>query len=264
MKNLITTAAAITATATAASAAGNNITYFPGDGITSTTAPLGVAGDAAPGFGTGSFAANGATKSAIQFTPQQLFGRNITVDEIASMSYYTKQDGPFTTSPTYVNWYLELYTTPDGNDDDAWYGRRLNMEPYFTPSPDAPAGEWAQWSTDAGDNQLRVFDANRGASGPVFGTYQDPFWNDITAGAVDWNSFSGLYDNTPVDYRNETVWFWGISTGSGWANGFTGQVDGVRIELTNGEVGTVNFEIPAPGTAGALALAGFAATRRRR
>ena len=180
------------------------------------------------------------------------------------MSFFTKQTGAFTTSPTYVNWYLELYTTADGVNDDAWYGHRMNLEPYFANNPSAPANTWTEWGTDAGTNQLRVFDANRGASGPIFGTYQDPTWSDISSGAVDWNSYFSGYETGTTDYRAEEVWFWNISTGSGWASGFLGQVDGIRIQLTNGDVGTVNFEVPTPASAALLGMAGLAATRRRR
>src|SRR5690606_24133916 len=94
---------------------------------------------------------------------------------------------------------------------------------------------------------LRVFDANRGATIPVYGTYNDPFWANIVEGSFDWTDFSPAYEEGLYDYSNETVFYFGISTGSAWADGFEGQVDGVRIVLNNGAVGAINFE-PTPAS----------------
>lgn len=245
-------------------AAGTNLTYFPTDGTPDTADPIGIAGDSAPGFSSGSFQGNGSAKTAIYIDPADLFGSSITVGDIDSISYWTKRDVSFGDVNPYLNWYAEIFTTPDGTDDDAWYGRRLNMEPYFAISPSAPTDTWTQWSTDAGTNQLRVFDANRGSSGPIYGTYSDPTLADITGGTVNWNSYYSGYENASYDYRDEEVWFMGISTGSGWASGFDGQVDGVTISLKNGDSATVNFEVPEPASLSVLALGGLLVLRRRR
>ena len=251
--------------------------YVPGDGITSTTNPIGfspndssladglthededmhigVAGDAAPGFGTGSFQANGATKTAIQFNPETLFGTgaSFTMSDIANVSFWTKQNGVPSDPGTYLNWYLEIYTATTGSGDDSWYRRRLNFEPYFSPDlsdANQPSDSWVEWSTDTSANQLRVFDANRGDPSPVYGTYTDPYLSDIQVGPVDWS---------------DDVWFMAISTGSGWAAGFDGQVDGVTVTLHSGQVATIDFEaVPAPASCALMALGGLAAIRRRR
>ena len=255
---------------TIAGTAGAQTVYYPGDGITDTTNPLGVAGDAAPGFGTGSFQANGATKTAITFTPETLFGSGSSFDigDIENISFWTKQSGVPSDPGTYVNWYLEIYAAPTGSGDDSWYRRRLNFEPYFSPDlndTNQPADTWVEWSTDTSANQLRVFDANRGASGAVYGTYTDPFLSDIQVGPVDWNSFYSGYSSTPVTYEDDAVWFMAISTGSGWASGFDGQVDGVTVTLKSGQIATIDFEaIPAPASCALLAFGALTASRRRR
>lgn len=260
----------LSATVLTAGTAGAQTVYYPGDGVTDTTDPIGVAGDAAPGFGTGSFMANGATKTAIQFDPATLFGSgaSFTMSDIANVSFWTKQSGVPSDPGTYVNWYLEIYTAPTGSGDDSWYRRRLNFEPYFSPDlsdANQPADTWVEWSTNASANQLRVFDANRGASGPVFGTYTDPFLSDIQTGPVDWSSYFAGYNSTPVTYENDDVWFMAISTGSGWASGFEGLVDGVTVTLHSGQTATIDFEaIPAPASCALLAMGGLAALRRRR
>lgn len=244
--------------------------YMPGDGINGTTNPIGVAGDAAPGFGTGSFQANGATKTAIEFDAETLFGAgsSFTIGDIANVSFWTKQNGVPSDAGTYTNWYLEIYTTPTGSGDDSWYRRRLNFEPYFSPDlsdANQPSDTWVEWSTDTSANQLRVFDANRGASGPVYGTYTDPYLSDIQVGPVDWSSYYSGYSSTPVTYENDDVMRMAISTGSGWAAGFDGQVDGVTVTLHSGQVATIDFEaVPAPASCALMALGGLAAIRRRR
>ncbi|PHQ82829.1 MAG: hypothetical protein COB69_00630 [Phycisphaera sp.] len=257
--------------AVAAGTASAQTVYYPGDGITDTTDPIGVFGDAAPGFGTGSFQANGATKTAINMSPEILFGSgaSFTIDDIANISFWTKQTVLPSDPGTYLNWYLEIYTATEADgQDDSWYRKRINFEPYFSPDlsdANQPANSWVQWSTDASANQLRVFDANRGASGSVFGTYTDPFLTDLQAGPVNWSTFNAAYSSTPATYETDSVWFMAISTGSGWASGFDGQVDGVTVTLTNGQIATIDFEaIPAPGAASLFALAGLAVSRRRR
>jgi large repetitive protein len=229
--------------ATGGLVAGNNLTFYPNTNILNTTPSIGVYNDAAPGFDGGSFTANGTTKTAIHFTPQQLFGYDITVGDIASMSYYTKRTIAHGVSFPYLNWYLGLLTVADGVDDDTpWFGRQLNMEPYFSSGISAPANQWVQWSTNAGPNRLRVFDPYRGQVQLVYGTFQDPFWNSITSGPINWNALSGAYAPGIYDYTNETILLFNIATGTAWANGFLGQVDGFRIVLNNGDEATINFE----------------------
>jgi len=250
--------------------AGMNLVYTPSDAALSSglDAPIGVA-DFAPGFSPGAHQANGMTKNASYVTAEQLFGPGtmITISDIDSVNFWTKQGAVDSDPGTYVNWFLEVYTIPTGVDDDAWYGRRLNFEPYFSPDlsdASAPANTWTNWSTDTSGNQLRVFDANRGDGGPVFGTYNDPFLSDLQAGPVNWNSYFGGYEDASVDYRDEQIWFFGLATGSAWANGFDGLVDGMTVTLNDGRVATLNL-VPAPGGvavfAGLLALTG---ARRRR
>jgi large repetitive protein len=225
---------------------GNNLTYYPTTGIINTTPPIGVFNDAAPGFPSGSFAANGQTATQIIFTPQQLFGYDITIADIASMSYYTKRAVTATPPVEYLNWYLGMFTTPDGIDDDGtWFGRQLNFEPNFSVNVNAPANQWVKYSTDEGTNRMRVFDPYRGLTQLVYGTFQDPFWNTITSGDVTWNSYNPAYAAGTFNYTEETILLFTIGTGSAWASIFEGQVDGFRIILTNGDEATINFE-PQP------------------
>lgn len=191
-----------------------------------------VIGDHAPGFPEGSIASDGSGKSAFYFEPTQLFGREVTLGEIESISYWTKKDTDHVTEPG--DWYLQIYTKPyDGDISPAsWYGERITAEPYFSVNLDAPVDTWNQWTTDDATNTLRFFDSALG----YFGGYADPTWDTYVAG----NALSGQ----PLATRE--ILYVTIQTGSGWADGFEGQVDGLVIELTDDSNGTVNFEAEIP------------------
>lgn len=192
----------------------------------------GVPQDAAPGYQFGSFASNGSGKTDIYFTPESLFGRAVTIGEVAEISYWTKKGTLHTSDP--ADWYLTIYTKPYPGDAStpAWYGDRYGSEPYFSINLNAPVNTWNQWSTDGPSNQLRFFESTQGAPGANFGSYTDPDWATFKAA----NGLSG----TPR--AGQAILFFSIQTGSAWAAGFTGKLDGLRIKLADGSVAKVNFE----------------------
>jgi hypothetical protein len=192
----------------------------------------GVMLDGAPGFLTGSFKSDGIAKTDMYFAPENVFGHAVKVGEVESISYWTKKGSTHAQNP--IDWALVLYTKPftGSLSTSPWYGERLGAEPYFAMSTIDPADTWNQWSSDAGDNQLRFYESTAGAPGANFGTYNDPTWDVLKVG----NGLSGQ------PYAGHDVLYFSVQTGSGTAAGFTGQVDGVRIELTNGEVVNLNFE----------------------
>ena len=196
----------------------------------------GVAGDAAPGFPGGSFQAAAMAplaKTELYFDPTALFGRTIRVGEVKSMSYWTKTGSTHAADPR--DWFLAIYTKPFAGDvsTPGWYGSRFGSEPYFSVNLADPANTWNEWTTGGANNQLRFFESTAGAPGASFGAYTDPIWLDFLGG----NSLG-----TTVPRRNQEVLFLSIQTGSAWANGFDGQLDGLTIELANGSVATINFE----------------------
>lgn len=205
-------------------------------GIT-TNNVVSVPGDGAPGFADASFASNGIAKTDIYFDPVQLFGRAVTLGEIDSFSYWTKKDSDHVTVP--ADWYLTLYTAPYAGDISSatWYGDRIGTEPYFSENLNDPANTWNLWSTDGAQNTLRFFESTAGAPGANFGSYTDPSWDTLMAG----NALSGQ------PYATRDLLYFTVQTGSAWAAGFEGQVDGLTITLTDGTVATVNFEdVPPP------------------
>lgn len=199
-----------------------------------------VAADAAPGFAVGSIAAGAvvvSAKSEMYFTPESLFGgREVALGEVATISYWTKTGATHGTDPR--DWALAIYTKPYTGDlsTPAWYGDRIGAEPYFSSGINDPANAWNEWRTAAGQNQLRFFESTAGAPGANFGTYADPDF----ASSVSGTALSGSR------YAGHKILYLSLQTGSTWANGFTGKVDGVRVELTDGSVATINFEPDLP------------------
>lgn len=174
--------------------------------------------------------------------PVSQFGTTFTVDEIADIRYWTKNDG---TNPSNVDFYMKIYTVPDLVDDDAgWYGRRLNAEPLYSNSYAPQANAWVEWSAASPpQNQLVWFDSNNVNN---LGFYGSPTLADLQAGAIDWSTWpgGGGGNATPIDYGSETVLYFTIGTGSGWPS-FDGYLDAITIELTNGDSYVFDLEGPA-------------------
>jgi hypothetical protein len=234
----------------------------------------GVSGNtttAAAGFPVGSFQSGPVLdadhKSEIYVTPLQLFGRDITVGELQSMSYFTNKAG----NAGAVDWSLNIYTKPSsgtGTNAGSFYESHLVSEPYFTQTSntDDPSNAWHQWSTAPGANSLRFYDAQR--DGGVAGTYTDPTLADLHAGNDPANSGNFEWSNgTSNNYNNETVEYISFQTGSSWSAGFDGLLDGFDISLAGGETAAINFEaapLPSSAWGGLVLLAGFGALKLRR
>jgi hypothetical protein len=216
----------------------------------------------APGFGTSSFSENGSTKGEIYVSSVALFGRQVRVADIASISYFTNKPG----ASSSVDWSFYIYTalTASGNAG-SFYHSRLISEPYqSTTQPAVAANTWHQW-TSGGSSAMTFYDSERAGN---LGAAGDPTLANIDAGAVTWPSTGNV-----VDYRNELVNLFSLQTGSAWSAGFLGLVDGLTITLNDGEVGTVNLEspnavagVPEPESIALLVIGAiglFAAARRK-
>jgi hypothetical protein len=183
--------------------------------------------DYAAEFAPGSWQANATVagqKSEYYVSPQSLFGRDVNIGEISSISYFTKKNTTHTVNA--ADWFLNIYTKPDTNlpVHGSWYGNRIGSEPYFSQNLLDPSNTWNQWVTPEGqNNRLRFFDST---NNQYFGSYTDGFLSDLIANAA---------------YKNQKILLFSVQTGSAWANGFTGLVDGLTIELTGGDIGRVNF-----------------------
>lgn len=218
--------------AAAVFAATTSLIITPTSTVYDSNHVVGVPGDSAPGFPTGSIASDGTGKTDMYFTPNSLFGRDVTLGEVSKISYWTKKGTTHVVDP--ADWFLAIYTKPYVGDvsSASWYGDRIGSEPYFSENLTDPISTWNNWSTDGAVNKLRFFESTAGAPGATFGSYTDPDWATLIAG----NALSGY------PYAGHAILFFSVQTGSAWANGFTGQVDGLRIELSDGSVANVNFE----------------------
>jgi hypothetical protein len=171
--------------------------------------------------------------------PKRLFsGREISVGQVARMSYWTKTGATHAVNP--ADWFMAIYTKPFVGDvsTPTWYGSRFGAEPYYSANIIDPANTWNLWQTNLAPNTLRFFESTQGATRANFGSYTDPGWADFIAA-------SSL--GTTVRRAMQKVLFFSLQTGSAWADGFIGKLDGLRIELVDGSVATVNFE-PNPDT----------------
>jgi hypothetical protein len=190
---------------------------------------LGAPLDAAPGFESGSWQSDGIGKTAFYANPAALFGHDVKVGDIATLSYWTND--PQLHSVRAGDWYLQLYTKPCAGQLVArFYCARITAEPYFAQNPDDAASEWRRYSTDGATNTLPWFDS----ANSYFGGYGDPLWNDF-------KERMGLLAPS-VAYKDQTLLYLSLQTGSGWASGFTGKVDGISVKLVSGEEVRLNLE----------------------
>lgn len=229
-----------------------SLTLYPG----SASNVIGDGSTSAPGFSSGSWQADATSagaKSELYVPAGDLFSGSVTINDIQSISYWTNKPG----SSSDPDWSFTIYTAKTGSGDTgSFYHSRLTSEPYLTNTSSAndPSNTWHKWSTDDPSNPMRFYDSNR--DGGVFGTYNDPTLADLQAGTINWPKPGA----TPYNYGGDTISLFSLQTGSAWANGFTGLVDGVTITLKSGDVGTINLEaaqpVPEPSS---LALFGFGA-----
>ena len=245
--------AAVLCFATLASAAVTTITLYPED-VPDEELPRGVEGDAPDGWGTSSWQGPESGKSNIHVRYlldgdllSALFGEetaaNLTVADIASISYYTKR--PDGTEETH-DWWIQIYTRTDGVDDEkSWYGYKFTNNYNDHDETD----EWTQYTAMVPEEN------EADTSNMTF---------SLTGGSE--MTFSEMIDL----YGDEFIEMISIQTDSGW-NGFDGQVDGLVITLADGTVGRVDLAassaVPEPATLaiwGVFGGLGLIATRRRR
>ena len=219
--------------------------WYDADGLTST-----VTG----GYdGTqNSLAASGDGKNQFYISGEDLFGSaGLTIGDINSISYSTKKSGD-ASSP---DWFMQIYTNPySGSPGSAWYGNRIQAEPYLASDLDAPGGQWNDWTTNGGTNSLNWGDSSNGDFGAGIGDWATLKDTSVLGG-------SGTYDDAGV-------LFFTFGTGSGWANGFDGQIGPITVIFNNGTGTIINFEASTPAVPGPAGLAGILGAgllgRRRR
>jgi predicted ribosomally synthesized peptide with SipW-like signal peptide len=163
---------------------------------------------------------------------------DFTVSDIDDVSYWlyepTALDG--------VDIYLNIYTAPEGDGDDAasWYDSRLQALPSEANggSPNFTPGSWNEFSTESGaSNTLTWSDTGRG------GNFNQPLPElaDIQSGSVDWSTY-GANASFSHDYSDEEVWGLSLQVGSQSGIDLEAYIDDVRVELASGDVLEMNLE----------------------
>lgn len=204
--------------------------------------------------GTGCWQANGTTASqyylySIANTSIDNTNRGLgqlTISDLNALSFSTFETAANEASPP--NWYLIIYTTPYAGGEASWYGNRLILEPYLSKNYAPAANQWVTWSTSSGANQLTLDDS---ALSGNQGFYGQPTLANIQSGPTTWSALSGSGPGaspTPISYGSQDIEGIVLSTGSGWALGFTGDVDNANINTTQGNVQFDLVAVPEPGT----------------
>ena len=177
-------------------------------------------------------------KFEMYIDPAATFGSSFTIGQIASVTYHTRNNG----NPSGIDFYMVFYTTPFAGGDASWYGRRVTSEPYYSNNYAPSTTAWNTWTTAAGPNQLTLYDINH--NGGSFGFYGAPTLANLQGGPFTWSTWPGApagSDATPFNYGAQTVGLLSFQTGSGNPS-FTGYLDGITINLTNGDQYNLDLE----------------------
>ena len=199
---------------------------------------------------------DGGTYEQLYLTFDQSFGpyyvsslAPFTIGEIQSIRYRTN-----TPSGETQNYFLEIYTTPDGTNDDAsWYGRLLQALPGDALNRSVSPNSWVTWRTDAGTNQLTFYDHNHDydTTDSTPGTAPNAYLGQDTGvtladlqstNAFDWSNHVADADSTPKNYRDEEVRALRFATGSAWEGTHEGCLDAIEITLDDGRRAVVDLE----------------------
>ncbi len=160
----------------------------------------------------------------------------MTINDLKSISYFTKRPSGTTAGH---DWWIQIYTRPKSGNSSWFQERFINNYNDHT-----NIGDWTEYSTDS--------DMTFNHNGTKVGTSDNN--GEMTLAQLKTN------------YGDELIEMISVQTDSGWGDtgAFSGYMDGLEIELMNGNIGKVDFVIPEPTTAAVLGLAGLGLIARRR
>jgi len=195
-------------------------------------------------IGKGSWANDRNVKTEFYLSPEMLGLEPFKIADIANISYATYKPAGYTEDDL-VDFYIAIYTEPDGEEDEAdWYGYRLNGEPYYSRNLDSTVG-WHVWSTHGTTNQLTFFDSDKIGGYYGFHNGQPTLPELQSTAAFNWSECQNAPPNTQktsIDYGSETVKYISFQTGTGWYESLESYIDEITIELTDGTVVIIDLE----------------------
>ncbi|HPP73550.1 MAG TPA: pectinesterase family protein [Armatimonadota bacterium] len=188
--------------------------------------PPNVISEGATGFGNSCFYADvdGSLPDetgrycAFRFGLRDIFGKKVKIEDLESLSYYTKK----MLGDSDHDWFVSVYTVPQGaGDSSSWYRSRVQAYPQNT------SNGWIQWNTSGDTNVLQWVDLRRGLGG-------NWSWEDIKNG------------QTSRNYSDEEIMYINIQLGYNNGPKVKSYLDGVVVKLTTGETAYIDLgdELP--------------------
>src|SRR5258705_1901761 len=163
--HFIVTGLALLAVASAAQAVVHHVVLGSGYAAASSFTPTGAHAE----LGSGSWwKLLPSAKAETYISPDVTFGTPITMADIASIAYHTRNHA----DAFPLEYYLAIYTRGAGDPPytNGFYEQRLNAEPYLkTVQPYVPViDDWSVWATDGGD-PLTFTDHNNSGNAGFYG-----------------------------------------------------------------------------------------------
>jgi hypothetical protein len=205
-----------------------NAAWAAANAGTASGAVADVPSDGAPGYEIGSIRATGTAKAELYFRPSDLFPSHptVTLGDIARISFWTKKGASLVVDEN--SWYLNIYTAKySGQSNTHWYGACIGAVPYKSTNIDETVGAWNLWSTDGSTNQLNVYDSTDGVT--------------ATLPIYSWSAFLNAPAPASGAYSGQQIMYFTMATNS-LDHQTDEQLDGVRIELTDGTVAELDLQ----------------------
>ena len=194
---------------------------------------VGVPMDAAPGFEHGSLRQDGLKKTDMYFSPEMLFGRQVLLREVKSVSFWLKKG--LTHAIEMRDFYLLVYNKRfSGQVGSSFYGTRLLAMPGYASGLYDPPNEWSKYSSRGTENRLGFVETTY----PSSPSFTDPDLQTLQTRT----SATGLR-GPGLPFASQPILYFSLQTGSGSESaGFMGQIDGLHIVLNDRSEAKVNFE----------------------
>lgn len=190
---------------------------------------------------------------------EYFFSSAVPLAAVGSLSYQWYRDG-ISGAAAHLHPALRMYFDADGNAGTTNDRGYLVFERAYNPATNpVPTDTWVS------DDVMNFNGVGQSANmwmvnfGNINGSVLEIYNRDVS----DWLTTANPNAAYPSLNNGAVIYGLSFGIGSGWGT-YEGAVDMVTFGVTGGPETTWNFEIPTPGTAGALAIGGLLFVRRRR